>query len=92
MIVFVDSRRGLCFTSIREGQCLNPSSTLVTKSTCCCTVDTMEQVGIGWGQPCEPCPTMDTREYKQLCPHGPHVDNGGNGKFDNETYLLSITT
>jgi len=36
-------------------------------------------VGMGWGNPCEPCPIMHSPEYDALCPHGNGVDHEGNG-------------
>lgn len=75
-----DTKRDLCFTSIRDGQCFNPSNQVVTKSICCCTQDEKQAVGVGWGSPCMPCPRMETLEYKRLCPHGPGMDLNGGGK------------
>jgi len=80
LYVVTETRRDLCYASIRGGQCLNPSGTAVTRSVCCCSLDSMEASGVGWGSPCEPCPSMDTDEYKMLCPHGPGMTNGGVGK------------
>ena len=48
--VCVDSRRGVCWLSIRLGQCEDEISMEVTQSECCSTI------GKAWGSPCEPCP------------------------------------
>ena len=84
-----DTRTGLCYTTLRAQQCLNPSPQLVTKSQCCCTLATEEAVGIGWGQPCEPCPAMHSQEYEVLCPHGPGRGPNGQGRSE-ELYLRAF--
>ncbi|KAL3865813.1 hypothetical protein ACJMK2_043163, partial [Sinanodonta woodiana] len=82
----LDTRRDLCYMDYRNGVCGSPSRVLVTKSTCCCTVDSMEAVGIAWGRDCEPCPSMSDTQYKVLCPHGPDRDH--NGKDINQCVVM----
>ena len=77
----VDTRKALCYTNIRDGRCLNPSTIPVTRSTCCCMVDNVEPVLIGWGQPCTVCPPVDLEEYQLLCPYGPGLTNTGAGLY-----------
>lgn len=74
-----DTRKSLCYSDIRNNQCLKPSSAPVTKSSCCCTVDTTEPVRVGWGQPCQPCPAVDTDEFRLMCPYGPGMTSTGAG-------------
>ena len=75
-----DTRKALCYTNIRDDRCLNPSTIPVTRSTCCCMVDDVEPVRIGWGQPCTVCPPVDLDEYQLLCPYGPGLTNTGAGR------------
>ena len=53
----------------RQGQCVNPSGKMVSKSSCCCGTS---QFGLpkGWGFPCQVCPMTGSYEFDQLCPHG----------------------
>ena len=74
-----DTRRDLCFMQYRQNQCSSPSRMLVTKSMCCCSVDSMDAPGIAWGRECEPCPSMSDPNFKILCPHGPGIDHNGGG-------------
>lgn len=71
-----DTRRGLCYTQVRRGQCSNPSFTAVTKSTCCCMEDNSNN---GWGYPCEVCPKSGDPHYRTVCPHGPGKNGNGGG-------------
>ncbi|XP_069699509.1 fibrillin-2-like isoform X2 [Periplaneta americana] len=65
----LDTRRDLCYSQYRDGQCLNPTAMAVTKSSCCCcTVITGQPMG--WGTPCQPCPPQGSFEFESLCPHG----------------------
>ncbi|XP_052281301.1 fibrillin-2-like [Dreissena polymorpha] len=73
----LDRRKDSCFLRYSRGQCSNPSPMLVTKSTCCCMVDSMEAPGIAWGVACEPCPSMSDPEFKTLCKHGSGTDHDG---------------
>ena len=68
--------------SIQNGQCINPSYNLVTKSVCCCTSDNIDKK-FGWGPSCEACPPANSSEYLILCSHGPGKDNSGTGIFRN---------
>ena len=48
----------------------------VTKATCCCSI------GNAWGNRCEECPQVGTKEFQELCP-------GGSGYRPNqETVIL----
>ncbi|WAR00910.1 FBN1-like protein [Mya arenaria] len=74
----LDTRKDLCFLHYSRGVCSSPSPMIVTKSTCCCMVDSMDAPGIAWGAGCEPCPSMADLEFKTLCKHGSGTDfNGG---------------
>jgi hypothetical protein len=64
--------------NIENGQCINPSQNVFTKSVCCCSVDNVNK-GLGWGPSCEACPPINSSEYRILCPHGPGKDNSGTG-------------
>ena len=71
-----DSQPGLCYAVFQPGKCSNPSSKMVSKSTCCCCGVEFSNV-LGWGSPCTPCPSPGSLEYNQLCPHGPGFNHGG---------------
>ncbi|XP_041837926.1 fibrillin-1 isoform X2 [Melanotaenia boesemani] len=67
----VDIRSGSCYLNVRpRGDasenlvCSNEIGVGVSKASCCCSL------GIGWGQPCEFCPPVNSTEYKTLCPGG----------------------
>ncbi len=47
-----DTVKGLCYSMFRQGQCLNPSNNMVSKSTCCCGAAPSLQP-LGWGMPCQ---------------------------------------
>jgi len=79
VLCWSDTRKALCYTDIRDDRCLNPSTIPVSRSTCCCMVDNVEPVRIGWGQPCTACPPVDLQEYQLLCPYGPGLTNTGAG-------------
>ncbi|GJQ88324.1 hypothetical protein Trydic_g3801 [Trypoxylus dichotomus] len=73
----LDTRRDLCYQQYKDGQCLNPSTIAVTKSSCCCcTVITGQPMG--WGTTCQPCPMPGTADFDQLCPFGPGSSFDGN--------------
>ena len=78
--MFSDSRRDVCYAHFRDGQCLNPSTSLVTKSSCCCCTVILGQP-MGWGTPCQPCPQPDSEEFEQLCPFGSGKTHSGDGKI-----------
>lgn len=73
-----DSRKDVCYAHFRDGQCLNPSTSLVTKSSCCCCTVVLGQP-MGWGTPCQACPQPDSLEFEQLCPFGSGKTHSGDG-------------
>ncbi|XP_065169457.1 fibrillin-2-like [Atheta coriaria] len=73
----LDTRRDLCYQQYRDGQCQNPSSIAVTKSSCCCCTIISGQP-MGWGTTCQPCPMPGSTEFDQLCPHGSGQTFDGN--------------
>ncbi|XP_014244418.1 fibrillin-2-like [Cimex lectularius] len=72
----VDTRRDLCYATVQEGKCANPSTTPVSKSSCCCCV-TFPNQPMAWGSSCQICPQPNTEEFRTLCPHGPGMTNAG---------------
>ncbi|XP_026682342.1 fibrillin-2-like [Diaphorina citri] len=72
----VDTRRDLCYSQYKEGQCSYPSTAPVTKSSCCCT-GSGGTGGMAWGTPCLPCPPMGSAEFNTLCPHGAGMTYSG---------------
>lgn len=74
-----DSRSDLCYSSMRDGRCFNPSAQPTSRSTCCCSMEE-QTTGVGWGSPCTPCPRMGSTEYARLCPFGPGTDLNGGGR------------
>nr|CAD7591983.1 unnamed protein product [Timema genevievae] len=75
----LDSRKDLCYSQFRDGQCLNPTSMPVTKSSCCCCTVILGQP-MGWGTPCQACPMQGSEEFQALCPHGPGMTYNGDGE------------
>lgn len=75
-----DTRRDLCYSQYRDGQCSNPTSIAVTKSSCCCCTVILGQP-LGWGSTCQACPLPGTREFEVLCPHGAGMTYNGDGKY-----------
>ena len=71
-----DNVQGLCYAMFANGQCINPSTKMVSKSTCCCCSVAFSQV-LGWGSPCSACPAPGSPEFTQLCPHGSGFTHGG---------------
>ncbi|XP_076373655.1 fibrillin-1-like isoform X1 [Tachypleus tridentatus] len=67
----IDMRKSMCYRQYRaihlNGQfiCEHPMMANQTKMTCCCSV------GRAWGQPCEPCPSEGSEDYKKLCSTSP---------------------
>ena len=66
---FVDTRLGYCFSERGEnGLCENSNGMVVTKSSCCCSMN------VGWadadGDACELCPEKGSDEWKYICPKG----------------------
>lgn len=72
----LDSRRDVCYAHFRDGQCLNPSMSLVSKSSCCCCTVILGSP-MGWGTPCQACPQPGSDEFEQLCPHGAGLTHSG---------------
>ena len=63
-----DRRKGLCFNVVRQGECYNPGDMLVTKSMCCCSMFAAARAqAVGWGNECELCPRVGSREHELLC-------------------------
>ncbi|XP_065808853.1 fibrillin-1 [Labrus bergylta] len=67
----VDTRSGSCYLDVRlrgdaseSLDCSNEIGVGVSKASCCCSL------GQGWGNPCENCPSVNSTEYKTLCPGG----------------------
>uniref|UniRef100_A0A671W6W6 Fibrillin-1 n=1 Tax=Sparus aurata TaxID=8175 RepID=A0A671W6W6_SPAAU len=67
----VDTRSGSCYLDVRSRgdaseslDCSNEIGVGVSKASCCCSL------GQGWGNPCESCPSVNSTEYKTLCPGG----------------------
>lgn len=66
----IDKREGKCFLDVTgsyngRGICHAELGETMTKATCCCTV------GAAWGLQCEICPTVNSSDYRDLCPGGP---------------------
>ncbi len=74
----LESKKDHCYSNIINGQCSDPSKSVVAKSTCCCSLNTDLRT-IGWGSNCEICPAVYSSEYHMLCPHGAGKDNSGAG-------------
>ena len=71
-----DTVQGLCYAMFRQGQCVNPSGNMVSKSTCCCAALPFS-VPKGWGVPCQQCAMPGSYEFEQLCPYGNGFTNSG---------------
>ncbi|XP_078480085.1 fibrillin-2-like [Lampetra fluviatilis] len=78
MIVSMDGRlcidthmRSTCYGDYMMGKCLTPFPGANTKSECCCA-----NPNFAFGEPCLPCPAVNSDDYKMLCPT-PGFDNGG---------------
>ncbi|XP_077556924.1 fibrillin-1-like isoform X1 [Haemaphysalis longicornis] len=59
--VCIDNRKGLCWLTVRDGQCENDVKRSMLRSECC------NSVGKAWGSPCQLC-TADRGGHK--CPRG----------------------
>lgn len=80
IISITDRRESFCFVGFEHGtgrpQCIFDMASSVTKATCCCSI------GNAWGNRCEECPQVGTKEFQELCP-------GGSGYRPNlETVIL----
>ncbi|KAG5270641.1 hypothetical protein AALO_G00194930 [Alosa alosa] len=67
----VDTRSGNCYLDVQSRgdaseslSCSNEIGQGVSKASCCCSQ------GQAWGTPCEECPSLNSSEYKTLCPGG----------------------
>lgn len=56
-----DMRKDVCYARYYRGQCVDPMLGLHYKATCCCSL------GKAWGNTCEPCPSKDSDQYRELC-------------------------
>ncbi|KAK2894364.1 hypothetical protein Q8A67_011593 [Cirrhinus molitorella] len=64
--VCVDTHmRSTCYGGYKRGQCVRPFFGAVTKSECCCA-----SVEYAYGEPCQPCPPLNSAEFSALCSHG----------------------
>ncbi|XP_025412034.1 fibrillin-2-like isoform X2 [Sipha flava] len=60
----IDTQQGNCFTRLTSnGDCSEPLPIKLSKKDCCCGKD----MGKGWGNTCEHCPTQGIAEYVKLC-------------------------
>lgn len=80
IVSITDRRESFCFVGFEHGtgrpQCIFDMASSVTKATCCCSI------GNAWGNRCEECPQVGTKEFQELCP-------GGSGYRPNqETVIL----
>ncbi|XP_044161099.1 latent-transforming growth factor beta-binding protein 4 isoform X1 [Bufo gargarizans] len=68
-----------CYYNLEDPNvCENVLSRNVSQVECCCTV------GKGWGQACQiqRCPSMESAEYRRLCPEGVGYITSGQGSKD----------
>ncbi|CAB3384639.1 Hypothetical predicted protein [Cloeon dipterum] len=60
----IDARQGSCYTSLSNfGQCRNRLTMRLSKKDCCCGMN----MGKGWGEDCEICPSNGTNGFRRLC-------------------------
>lgn len=80
----VDVRVGVCYRSVKGGQCGMPLvGELFMKANCCCS-----SFSQAWGSPCEICPLKNSVSYKELCPKGEGFEK--NGEDMNECKVAGI--
>ncbi|XP_069078600.1 fibrillin-1 [Pleurodeles waltl] len=71
--VCVDTHmRSTCYGGYKRGQCVKPLLGAVTKSECCCA-----STEFAFGEPCQPCPALNSDEYQALCSSGPGMTSAG---------------
>ncbi|XP_067936745.1 fibrillin-2-like [Watersipora subatra] len=73
-------QKELCYKSLLpNGHCTNPSSEVVTKSTCCCTLllDGPTETQMCWGLPPATCPSRESAEYQTLCGNSDGMSSSG---------------
>ena len=59
--LYLDARQGHCYTLVtRTGQCKNRLPIRLSKKDCCCGMN----MGKGWGDSCDICPTPNTGKIK----------------------------
>ena len=66
-------RKGFCFSSLKNNECMFSNELSITKSTCCCAM------GAGWGETCEPCPDKGSKEFEYYCPNGVGLERNSTG-------------
>lgn len=73
-----DTIQDLCYLTYHDGQCSKPSSSPLSKSSCCCCTK-ITGYPMAWGTPCSSCPKVGTAEFDSLCPHGSGTTFMGDG-------------
>lgn len=84
----IDNSKDLCYSQFKDGQCYNPMSNPVTKSSCCCSGSHYQN--FGWGTPCRQCPIFGSHDYLQLCPHGPGMSYSGVGSVSKKIFFTQF--
>ncbi|XP_078142364.1 fibrillin-2 [Centroberyx gerrardi] len=72
--------RSTCYGGIKKGVCMQPFQGAVTKSECCCA-----NPEYSFGEPCQPCPVINSDEFQALCGSG--IGFSVNGADINECAL-----
>ncbi|MGH0134419.1 UNVERIFIED_CONTAM: hypothetical protein FKN15_030693 [Acipenser sinensis] len=76
--VCVDTHmRSTCYGGYKRGQCVKPFFGAVTKSECCCA-----NIEYAFGEPCQPCPALNSAEFNALCSKGPGITSDGRAEFN----------
>ncbi|XP_076876101.1 fibrillin-2 [Brachyhypopomus gauderio] len=57
--------RSTCYGAIKKGVCVRPFLAAITKSSCCCA-----STHYSFGEPCQPCPALNSAEFNALCRSG----------------------